>query len=132
MSNVNRTAQCKKCGEVLFKLVPHVGYVTYNCRKCNSEVAKVKCDNYETLRRTCRECGGDIFKVKVTVDKSDSSQGYWEPECVKCKNSPQAIYVDNEGNEIDKGTRQYLMMKDKIENLEEEVSISKESIKYLK
>jgi len=131
VNRVNRTAQCRNCEEVLFKIKPSIGYVIYNCVNCNDEVARVSYGKYETVMPACEECGGDIFKVRIKVDEQDNSHQYWEPECVKCKGSPKLVYVDNDGKLIDEGVRQSLMAKERLEELEEEVNTQKEIIEQL-
>lgn len=115
-----RTAHCKRCGEVLFKIEPGIGDVTYNCIACGEKVAVVECNEYETLQHSCDKCGSDVFKVKVTVDDHSNSQEYWIAECESCKATPDSIYVDNEGNIISEEERDQLIKQDELYRLEEE------------
>lgn len=119
MRAVNRTAQCKKCGSVNLTIEQNIGSAFYNCAQCNSEVAQVECEKYETLLSTCMKCGKDIFKVWITVDKEKSYE-YWKAECSNCKSTHEIVYVDNKGNLINEEEYKLLLMKDKIEELEEE------------
>jgi DNA-directed RNA polymerase subunit RPC12/RpoP/molybdopterin converting factor small subunit len=130
VNKVNRTAHCKNCGGVLFKIKPSTGYVIYDCVDCNNEVARVRYDKYETILPTCEECGGNIFKVRITVDEQEDSNEYWEPECISsnCEGSPKNVYVDMDGNLIEKGERESLIMQDSVRSLEEEVNTQKETI----
>lgn len=127
VERVNRTAQCKKCGGVLFKIKSGVGEVLYCCAECNNEVQIVECEKYATLLTVCEECGGDTFKARIKVDKEHSLQQHWEPECTECKGTPKSVYLDKEGNLIDENIRIVLIVKD----LEEEVNIKEEVIKEL-
>lgn len=127
VEKVNRTAQCKKCGEVLFKIKSGIGEVVYCCVQCNNEVEIVKCEKYATLLPLCQECGGDTFKARIKVDKEHSLQQHWDPECIECKGTPKSVYLDGEGNLIDESTRIVLIVKD----LEEEVNMKDEFIKVL-
>lgn len=127
VEKVNRTAQCKKCGGVLFKIKSGVGEVIYCCAECDNEVEIVKYEKYATLLPTCEECGGDIFKAKIKVHKEHCLNQHWEPECMECKGTPKSVYLDSEGNLIDERTRIVLIVKD----LEEEVTMKEEIIKEL-
>jgi predicted RNA-binding Zn-ribbon protein involved in translation (DUF1610 family)/archaellum component FlaC len=130
VNKVNRTAHCTNCGGVLFKIKPSTGYAIYDCVDCNNEIARVRYDKYETVLPTCEKCGGNIFKVRITVDEQEDSNEYWEPECISsnCEGSPKNVYVDMDGNLIEKGERELLIMQDSVRSLEEEVNVHKETI----
>lgn len=132
MNEVNRTANCTKCGGVLFRIKPSVGCFTYYCAACNNKVVSIQCDKYETVLPDCEECGGDTFKVRITVDEQDSTH-YWKPECIKsnCEGTLKHVYVDKDGNLIAKDIRELYIAKDNIKSLEEEVNIQKETIEEL-
>lgn len=121
MQAVNRTAQCRKCGGVIFKIKPSTGYVIYYCADCNEEVATVKYDKYETALSTCEKCEGDLFKVRITIDEKDNSTECWKSECVNCKGAPKLVYIDNNGNLINKKQRELLVINDRVKELEDEV-----------
>ncbi|MEG1795996.1 MAG: hypothetical protein RR262_05800 [Clostridium sp.] len=112
-----RTAQCKKCGEVLLKIESGIGEVTYSCKACNSKVATVTYDEYQTLLPTCEQCGGDTFKAKII---EDDFKEYLDAECVSCKKPPKTVYMDNYGYIINEDKRMQIIKQDELNRLREE------------
>ena len=131
MNKIKRTAHCKNCGGVLLKITPNTGSVTYNCLECNSEIATVPCDDFETLLPKCNECEGEVFKVRITMDGDDNSKECWNPECENCKGSPLSVYVNNEMEVIDEEEREQLLIIKALEDLEDEVIVKNEVIEQL-
>ena len=117
MSTLIRTANCRKCGSTEFNLKPKVGEVDYICVKCNENVATVKYDDYETVNKKC-ECSSDTFKAKVT-GYSDTEE--WETYCSKCSEKPKKCYIDKDGNEIDRVTRELLIIRSSMNDLKSRV-----------
>jgi hypothetical protein len=123
-----RTAQCKKCGEVLLKIESGIGEVTYSCNACNSEVATVTYDEYQTLLPTCEQCGGDTFKAKIIEAGCNE---YFDTECVSCKKPPKTVYMDNYGYIINEDKRMHLIKQDELNGLREENEYKDDLIQIL-
>jgi len=131
VNKVKRTAHCKNCGGVQFKITPKAGSVTYNCVDCNSEVTTISYDDFETLLPKCNECGGNIFKVRITIDEEENSNECWNPECENCKGAPLSVYVNHDGEIIDEDEREQLLIVKTLEDLEDEVNMKGEIIDQL-
>lgn len=126
-----RKARCEKCGSITFKIKQSVGGVIYCCTECDNELQEVEYEKYKTLLQNCSNCSEDIFKVIIETDEEDDKIEHWRPECIKCKEAPKSVYVDNELKLINKGERAILIMKDRIEELEAEVEDNEETIEDL-
>jgi len=113
MNTLIRTANFKKCGSTEFKLEPKVGEIEYICAECNEHVATVEYDDFETVNKECK-CGRNLFKAKITED-SDNEQ--WSTYCSKCSERPKKYYIDEDGYEIDRGTRELLIIRRSIDAL---------------
>ncbi|MEG0774659.1 hypothetical protein [Clostridium sp.] len=125
-----RTANCKNCGEVSFKIKPGVGHAAFKCMSCDNEDLKAILQDYETLVPICSKCDGDIFKVKVTVYEK-GQQIYSEAKCEICDMSPISVYVDDEGKVINEKVREELITQDRLENLQEECNVKNDLIQEL-
>ncbi|NLZ48786.1 MAG: hypothetical protein GX895_08360 [Clostridiales bacterium] len=108
------TKSCFKCGSVVFNLNQRSGEYDAICSECGTVVANIKLDKYETLENICSKCNSKEFKARV---KKDKDLEIWTVECVVCKKSPDKKYVDLDLKEIDEKTRENLILKDTIEEL---------------
>lgn len=119
MGNVNRTASCKNCGEVTFRIIPTTGYVNVECFKCNKQIGHIYCGEYTTMSSNCDKCGSNEFKAKIRVEEDNGE--VWDIKCVKCGNDPKGVFVDDKGIIIDEKSREILMANDKIRELKERI-----------
>jgi len=119
LNNFSRTANCKKCGSTNLRINSKNGEVDYICYDCGELVGSVEYETYSTLRSKCNDCDGEVFKVKIT-DTDDTP--HWSPTCSKCEIPPSIKYVDNEGNEIERETRELLIIRDEVKELKNEIS----------
>lgn len=110
-----RTAVCKKCGEVKFKIVPKFGEIDYVCIKCGTTVGTVQGEEYTSVRSICDKCKTDIFKVRI---EEDNGTEYWDGYCINCNSEPKRIIVNREMQVINRKTLERLKMLDKIDSLE--------------
>ncbi|NLM35898.1 MAG: hypothetical protein GX206_10710 [Clostridiales bacterium] len=108
------TKSCFKCGSVVFNLNQRPGEYDAVCSECGTIVSNVKLEKYETLENICSRCNSREFKARVKKEKDGEN---WTVECVVCKTSPKKKYVDSELREIDEVTRENLILKDTIEEL---------------
>lgn len=108
------TKSCFNCGSVIFNLSQKPGEYEAVCSECGTIVAKVKLDKYETVRNYCSSCNSLRFKARVKKDKETEN---WSVECAHCRTVPEFKYVDSELNEIDERTRENLILKDTITEL---------------
>lgn len=108
------TKSCFKCGSVVFNLNQRPGEYDAICAECGNIVSNVKLDKYETLENICSKCNSREFKARVKKEKDLEN---WTVECIVCKTSPEKKYVDLELREIDELTRENLILKDTIEEL---------------
>lgn len=88
MAGVKRTANCKKCGSVIFKVKQRTGGAVFRCIECDNELNVVKCDKYQTLSKNCEDCGGEEFKVRITPYEKDYKIERWSTECTSCAGAP--------------------------------------------
>ena len=112
-----KTKSCKRCGEVIFKINPvcenseAIGIV------CNEKVY-INCGEYSTYESKCKSCSNELFKLK----RYDYGQKeIIKIECTNCKDEPNTYYVDKEGKQIDRSIREILLIKDRIERVENNV-----------
>lgn len=125
MSKFTRTACCKKCGSTELKIIPKVGEVEYKCLECGSHVATVEYDDYKTLSSRCEQCNNDIFKVKITKGEEEED---WDALCSKCQTEAKEYYIDEKGNPIDKKTRELLIIKKSILNLQNKIEFIEDEL----
>lgn len=128
MERANRTAYCKNCGSTELKIIPDSGEVNYVCTACDSKVAVVQYDKYETLYPTCKECNNDVFKVRIEEGQEVTN---WKARCSKCDTSPEAYYINDKGEPIDQHTRQRLIIQDSISGILNEITNLKYGINNL-
>jgi hypothetical protein len=119
MERANRTAYCKNCGSTELKIIPESGEVKYVCKSCDSQVAVVQYEKYETLYPTCRQCNNEIFKVRIEEGQEQTS---WNARCSKCDTSPEAYYINEKGEPIAPSTRQRLIIEDSISGIMNEIT----------
>lgn len=119
LNNFSRTANCKKCGSTNLKIKSKSGEVDFICNDCGEVVGSVEYETYSTLKSKCDNCDGEVFKVKIT-DTDDTP--HWSASCSECEIPPSIMYVDNDGIEIERETRELLMIRDEIKELRNEVS----------
>ena len=129
VNNFSRTANCKKCGSTNLKIRPKFGQVDYICYDCGEMVGKIEYEPYSTLRSNCSKCDGEIFKVKITEEEGTSC---WSASCPNCEIPPSLKYIDSNGNEIERQTRELLMIRDEIKELRNEVSALEGDVRELK
>jgi prefoldin subunit 5/DNA-directed RNA polymerase subunit RPC12/RpoP len=125
MGYPKRTAVCKKCGSVEFKIVPECGRIRYICLGCKGIVANIYLDSYETADNKCRKCGNEIFKVEIN---EQGSNNYWSGFCIKCGQKIGKKYVDSHLNRIDRKTREMLIIQDRIGELDNKIEELKEDV----
>lgn len=118
MSYQTRTASCKKCGEVKFKIIPRFEEMEYICSECGNSIAIINCDKYESVRSICSKCKGDIYKVKIQEDEENE---YWNGYCINCNSDVQHISVNRQMQVINQKTLQRIKMFDKIDYLEKNI-----------
>lgn len=124
-------AECDKCGSKTFRIKQTVGGVIFCCERCSNELDETECAAYTTLSPNCSNCGEDIFKVIIEENEQDDTSDLWRPECIKCKGTPEEIYIDNDFRLINEAERTMLIMKDRIEELEAEVEEKEDTISEL-
>lgn len=113
-----RTKSCKKCGEVLYTIVPMCEEVSVVCNHCKT-TNTVNCGKYTTYEKICSSCLSDVFKIRVSDYRSEEKISI---ECTECKGGPETYYIDKEGNRIDRQTRELLIIQDNIEKVEDNVN----------
>lgn len=128
MSNFSRTANCKKCGSTNLKIVSKAGEVDYICYDCKETVGTIEYEPYSTLKSKCSICDGEIFKVKITEEEDTT---YWTANCSECEVAPSVKYIDSNGIEIERQTRELLMLRDEIKELREQFSSLQSDVREL-
>lgn len=122
------TKSCNTCGNVEFEILPYVGEYKAKCIHCGSIVDTVKLEKYEGIIPRCTKCGSEIFKAKIT---KENDREYWELRCSSCDNEPKYRYCDEKGNEIDKRTRELLIIKGYLKELNEKVDSLQSNLKEI-
>lgn len=113
---MNRTVNCKNCGEVELYVEPRLEEAVYRCSKCNSVVGSVKSnDKYMAPHINCTQCSNNIFKVKAT---DEGEEEVWDGRCINCDSQVQWYFADESLNQLKSGTRRELLLKDYINELE--------------
>ncbi|WP_139904500.1 hypothetical protein [Clostridium thermarum] len=113
------TKSCSNCGGVIFNLNQKPGEYEAVCSECGTIVANIKLEKYETVKKYCSNCNSARFKARVKRYKDTEN---WTVECAECKTQPEFKYVDSELNEIDEKTRENLILKDTITELNLRIS----------
>ena len=93
MNYKTRTASCKKCGEVKFKIIPRFEEMEYICSSCGNSIVVISCERYESVRSICSKCKGDIYKVKIQEDEENR---YWSGYCINCNSAVEYISVNRQ------------------------------------
>jgi predicted RNase H-like nuclease (RuvC/YqgF family) len=108
------TKSCFNCGGVVFNLNQKPGEYEAICSECGTIVANIKLEKYETVKNYCSRCNSGRFKARVKKIKETEN---WSVECADCKTQPEFKYVDSELKDIDEKTRENLILKDTISEL---------------
>lgn len=108
------TKSCFNCGSVIFNLTQKPGEYETVCSECGTIVANVKLEKYETVKNHCSRCNSGRFKARIKKSKESEN---WTVECADCKTQPDLKFVDSDLNEIDEKTRENLILKDTISEL---------------
>lgn len=116
--SMNITKSCFNCGGVVFSILPEQGGYHAVCAECGTKVGEVKLDKYVTIMKNCINCNSSRFKIKV---KKGQEEDNWSLECIDCKTEPSFKFVDNSLNEIDEITRENLILKDTVSELQEKI-----------
>lgn len=115
---MNRTVNCKNCGEVELYVEPMLEKIVYKCSKCHNVVGAVKSkDKYVAPNINCITCNNNIFKVKAT---DEGEEEIWDGRCTKCDSQVEWYFADESLNKLKAGARRELLLKDYIEELEVE------------
>lgn len=117
MVGVKRTYNCKKCGEVLFRLNKLNGGMQIICENCNKTKEIVEFDKYTSFLSNCKICGCNL--VKVSVEVSDNFEEYMVPKCSECRSEIEKVKIDDNRNVIDLETYKILIDKHERKVLEE-------------
>ena len=118
MIGMNRTVNCKNCGEVELYIDPTFEQIVYKCSKCHNVVGTVKStDRYMAPHINCIVCNNNLFKVKTT---DDSGEEVWDGRCINCDSQVEWYFSDKSLNQLKSGSRRELLLKEYIEDLEEE------------
>ena len=99
---------------VIFNLNQRPGEYDAICSECGNIVSNIKLEKYETMESSCSKCKSTRFKARVKKDKDVEN---WTVECIECKAAPEKKFVDSELREIDGITRENLILKDTIDEL---------------
>lgn len=121
MKAVSRTAQCSKCGGVIFTLKPLVGKVMLRCSECGVSGKTLNLDKYKSVSDICNKCGGKTFKFWINVDKGQSQKESWRPKCINCNEAPKIVCINEKGVIIDELQRELLIRNDIIEEIKNEI-----------
>lgn len=128
MSTLMRTANCKRCGSTELLIESRVGEINYVCSKCSNQVSTVAYNKYETVRSSCKDCNSKVFKVRIVNNNNEEN---WEPHCNNCQTTPEKYYIDENGSEIDRQTRELIIIKDSLEMLRDKINILEENLDKL-
>jgi hypothetical protein len=117
------TKCCSNCGSVILSLTSKPGEFLAVCDECGTVVGSAKLDKYVTVKNVCSKCNGSKFKAKV---KREDDKERWTVVCANCKEEPEYRYVDSGLNDIDEKTRENLILRDTIADLNEKISRASE------
>ncbi|MBC8580192.1 coiled-coil domain-containing protein [Zhenhengia yiwuensis] len=105
------TVKCEQCESRFFVIDSTYKTPKVKCLECGSDIRDIKCDDYVSLKEVC-SCKNNIFELL----KSEKI-----PTCRECGNKAEKLYVDNDGNEIDRVTRELLIIQDNYDYLERQI-----------
>lgn len=114
-----RTKACKCCGEVTFNINPSLENIEFVCENCKS-IDLIFLGRYTTIKNKCDCCSNSSFKLKV---HDINNKEHTKIECTKCQTEPITYFTDIKGVEIDRVTREMLIIQDNIKSVNERVNI---------
>lgn len=100
--------KCKQCGGSFLIIDVNHNTPRIKCMECSSFIQDIECDEYTSLNSKC-VCGCEIFEM-LRYEKV--------PTCRDCGKMIERVYVDDDGNEIDRLTRELLIIQNNYDYLE--------------